>query len=135
MRAMHMLNIASIALADNRESRPNRIVLDCLMRHDGCATAPIIQGRSHLDDDTLESALDSLSREGIVAAIEDDLAGTMYQITEEGKTTAAEWRRERDQANAAFLDALSEEEKSQLADLIQKMLQSSAHKDKMNAPS
>ena len=131
MKAMRMLNIASFALADHRENQPEKMVVDAIARQEGCATLPIIKGRMGKDAADPSSSLEKLVQDGLVEVQEDEIAGTMYALTELGRSQGETWRNERMAADAAFVDALSEEEQEQLAALIAKLLQSSAHKDRM----
>ena len=73
----------------------------------------------------------ALCDQDIVAEVEDDRAGTMYALSEAGKIKSVTWQEERKAQDDAFVDALSEEELSQLADLLTKVLSSSAHERAM----
>ena len=131
MKAMRMLNIASFALADHRESQSDKMVVDAIARQEGCATLPIIKDRMGKEALDPAACLDQLVQDGLVEVQEDEIAGTMYALTERGRAQSETWRDERMAADAAFVDALSEGEQEKLAALIAKMLQSSAHKSRM----
>ena len=131
MRLMHMLNIIGIAMADHRETRPERNVIDGLARQSGCATERIVQDRSRLGEEDFALALAKLRDDGLVTDVDDEIAGPMLQISEAGEAQASAWREERELADKAFCDALSDEEKEELAGLLQKLLSSSAHEGKM----
>ena len=128
MRVMHMMNIVAMAMADHRNDDPRHQVLDTIARHDGCATLAIVKGR--LKDAKIDAteAIAQLVEEGLLEQQEDERAGTMYALAKQGAAQAQEWRAEQLARDEEFLDALSDDEKSQLADLVAKMLTSTAHK-------
>ena len=131
MKLMRMLGIVGIALSEHREEDAERLVLDSITRHNGCTTERIVAGRVRMDGEALAPVLDKLREAELIVDVDDEVAGPMLQATEEGIVQAEAWRKERASTDAAFVDALTEEEKEQLAGLLAKMLTSSAHAGKM----
>lgn len=129
-RAMHMLNIVAAAMADHRETDPERLALDSISRHDGGATIAVVKERTKADTATLKPMIDNLEQNGLVESVADEHAGTLFVLTEAGRTQAAALREEKARTDELFVDALTDDEKTQLADLIAKMLGSTAHRQR-----
>lgn len=66
--------------------------------------------------------MEDARREGFATVEEDDRIGRIARLTDAGKAQAAMWKADRDEQTAAFLSALTEEEKETLVALVRKLL-------------
>ena len=125
-RLMHTLHIIEITLdelaSEVGSDAPNRLVLDCLMRHEHAASSFVIQGRTQLHESELDALLGELENDGFIATRTPDNSVAFYELTEEGREKAGVWREERRAAEAELLSMLSDEEKAQLHELLFKVI-------------
>ena len=121
-RVMHGLNIMSNRLRERHEQSPNGAVLTALERSASFMSLPILQKRTHVPSAVLDSMLEEACQEELVTLEEDEHAGRIARLTDEGRQRAAEFKAQRDASTAEFLSALSDDEKKQLVTLVRKLL-------------
>lgn len=121
MRLVMLLNVTANALRDERDSNTADEVLDCIVRQDRSATIRIIAERVRKDPAELEAALQELQQRSLAQPHDDD-GRTFFEPTEEGLAHCKAWQEKRREDDTRFVSGLSEDEKQQLADLLQKML-------------
>lgn len=133
-RVMHGLNIMANVLQDRHAESPDRKVLTAVGRQGGFFALGMIGKRALLDDDAIAGSVDELVEAGYAVRDEDEIAGPIMRVTPAGKDKLAEWNAERDAATAEFLAPLSDEEQSELADMLFRLIQPQlAHKNRKEA--
>jgi len=121
-RVMHALNIMASRLRDRHVEAGERKIVVGLVRAGSFMSMPFLAKRSQMSIEELEAELEKACASGFVCIEDDEHAGRIARLTDAGAEQAAQWEMERNEQTAAFLSALSDEEKETLVLLIRKLL-------------
>ena len=122
MRVMHALNIMGNVLQDRHAESPDRKVLASIARQGGFFADSLLPKRAFMERAETDEAVNALVADGLLERAEDPIAGPILRITEAGRARQQEWTAAQESAAADFLAPLTEEEQTQLADLLFRLL-------------
>ena len=121
-RVMHALFITAGRLQSLRPAEGGCDVVSALARTGSFMSVPMLAKRMRVAADDLEQALGEACEAGLVNVEADGRFSRVASLTDAGMRQAAQRRAEDDERTAAFLSALSDEEKETLAALLRKLL-------------
>ena len=97
-------------------------ILSWLMRQEGAMTYRIMPERARANADTLYETLEQMLYDGLIEDRYTDWGGQFYWITEAGMAEAKAVEQRKAAAVKEKFAALSDEEKEQLAELLEKLI-------------
>ena len=121
-RRLSMLLTGIVPRVIGGEQDPKAQVLACLQRQDGAMTYEAIPERVRIATEEIYRALEQLMEEGLVVREVREWGSVYYWITEEGEAAAKAMGEAEAQATKERFACLTDEEKTQLGEMLDKLL-------------